>query len=351
MHHPAAQSEDGRSRARAPTLPTRVRARLDCRGGTHGRGGSLRQPWHVSSFCVDATRGDDDAGVRIHRGQSAPAGRAHRDRGSDRRRPRQDSSCSLRRASTLAELGLRQDDIPPPRGFAIQVRVNMESMGADGTAKPSGGTLTAFELPSGPGVRVDTFGYAGYTTNPNFDSLLAKLIAHSPSAEFRRRRSPRPIARCASSGSRACATNLAFLQSLLRHPEFIAQSRLHALRRGQHRRAGRAAGNGANGHPKLFFDRPAAATPTPARLVDAWLESKSTTDDPLAVLRHGKSARRAGRPNRRARSRRPPVASDITGPEGTVAVAAPMQGTIVSHGCGRRRRGACRASSSSSWKR
>ena len=60
----------------------------------------------------------------------------------------------------------------------------MESMGADGNTKPSGGTLTAFELPSGPGVRVDTFGYAGYTTNPNFDSLLAKLIAHSPSPNF-----------------------------------------------------------------------------------------------------------------------------------------------------------------------
>src|SRR5580658_4948687 len=81
---------------------------------------------------------------------------------------------------TLAELHLTQKEIPEPRGFAIQTRINMESMGADGTAKPSGGTLTAFEVPSGPGVRVDTFGYAGYVTNPNFDSLLAKLIAYSP---------------------------------------------------------------------------------------------------------------------------------------------------------------------------
>ena len=81
-------------------------------------------------------------------------------------------------------LHLTQEDIPQPRGFAIQARINMESMGADGTAKPSGGTLTAFEMPSGPGVRVDTFGYAGYTTNPNFDSLLAKLITHSPSGDF-----------------------------------------------------------------------------------------------------------------------------------------------------------------------
>src|SRR5579863_2872874 len=49
--------------------------------------------------------------------------------------------------STLTQLGLRQADIPPPRGFAIQMRINMESMSADGTAKPSGGTLTAFEAP------------------------------------------------------------------------------------------------------------------------------------------------------------------------------------------------------------
>src|SRR6202040_1263229 len=70
---------------------------------------------------------------------------------------------------SLAELGLLQADVPPPRGFAIQARINMESMGADGLAKPSGGTLAAFEMPSGPGLRVDTFGYAGYTTSPRFD--------------------------------------------------------------------------------------------------------------------------------------------------------------------------------------
>src|SRR5262249_36876317 len=48
-----------------------------------------------------------------------------------------------------------------PRGHAIQLRINMETMTADGSAKPGGGTLTVFEPPSGPGVRVDTYGYAG----------------------------------------------------------------------------------------------------------------------------------------------------------------------------------------------
>ena len=83
--------------------------------------------------------------------------------------------------TSLAKAGLEG---AAPRGHAIQLRVNMETMTADGSARPGGGTLTVFEPPSGPGVRVDTYGYAGYRTNPNFDSLLAKVIVHSPSADF-----------------------------------------------------------------------------------------------------------------------------------------------------------------------
>jgi acetyl/propionyl-CoA carboxylase alpha subunit len=85
---------------------------------------------------------------------------------------------------TLAVLGLRQPDVPPPRGFAIQLRVNMETMQPDGTALPSGGTIARYEPPSGPGVRVDGFGYAGYRTVSSFDLLLAKLIVHAPSAQY-----------------------------------------------------------------------------------------------------------------------------------------------------------------------
>ena len=61
-----------------------------------------------------------------------------------------------------------------PHGCAIQLRVNLETMTADGSAKPGGGTILAFEPPTGPGVRVDSYGYAGYRTNPNFDSLLPR---------------------------------------------------------------------------------------------------------------------------------------------------------------------------------
>ena len=44
--------------------------------------------------------------------------------------------------SSLALLGLGQEELHEPRGFAIQVRVNMETMDADGGVRPSGGTLT-----------------------------------------------------------------------------------------------------------------------------------------------------------------------------------------------------------------
>ena len=88
--------------------------------------------------------------------------------------------------ASLADLGLEQDAIPAARGHAIQCRVNMERMQPDGEVHPSGGMLTSFEPPLGPGVRVDTYGYPGYTTNPNFDSLLAKVITYSALGRLRR---------------------------------------------------------------------------------------------------------------------------------------------------------------------
>jgi pyruvate carboxylase len=127
----------------------------------------------------------------------------------------------LAAGATLKELRMCQAEVPAPRGYAIQLRINMESMGADGSTRPAGGTLSAFEPPSGPGVRVDTFAYAGYTTSPNFDSLLAKLIAHSPSSEFSAAiaRAYRALCELRIEG---VATNIGFLLNLLRHPDFAA---------------------------------------------------------------------------------------------------------------------------------
>ena len=78
---------------------------------------------------------------------------------------------------SLASIGL--DQPRAPRGFAIQCRITLETMNAAGEAAPTGGLVSAFDIPSGPGVRVDTFGYSGYRTGAAFDSLIAKLIVHA----------------------------------------------------------------------------------------------------------------------------------------------------------------------------
>ncbi|GAB90087.1 acetyl-CoA carboxylase family protein [Gordonia rhizosphera] len=72
----------------------------------------------------------------------------------------------------------------PARGIAIQARVNTETVTADGTTVPATGTLTTFSPPTGPGVRVDTHGRPATVIGSRYDSLLAKVITHTRSADF-----------------------------------------------------------------------------------------------------------------------------------------------------------------------
>lgn len=121
--------------------------------------------------------------------------------------------------STLAALGLAQGSIPTPRGHAMQLRVNMETLDETGATHPTGGVLAVFEPPSGPGVRVDSFGYAGYKTSAAFDSLLAKVIVHTPGEAWH------DVVAKASRALRefridGVVTNIAFLQAVLAHPDF-----------------------------------------------------------------------------------------------------------------------------------
>src|SRR5947199_1044432 len=197
---------------------------------------------------------------------------------------------------SLAELGLRQEDVPRPCGFVLQVRVNMETLAADGSVRPSTGLLAAFDVPTGPGVRVDTAGYAGYRPSPSFDSLLAKVVARSASDDF-----PAAVAKAYRAlcefRVEGVATNLSFLRNLMRHPALAAyrvttgfvDEHLTELLEGA-------------AHPR----RHAETAPATPRRAGATVDPR----DPLAVLVHGKTSM--------------PVV-----PEGAIVVRAPMQGTVV----------------------
>ncbi|HEX4395372.1 MAG TPA: carboxyl transferase domain-containing protein [Mycobacterium sp.] len=102
------------------------------------------------------------------------------------------------------------------RGIAIQTRVNMETMEADGSVLPAAGTLTVFSPPSGPGVRVDTFGRPGLTPSPRYDSLLAKVITRVRGSSFSAavRKAQTALAEFGVEGIR---TNAGFLREVLSH--------------------------------------------------------------------------------------------------------------------------------------
>ncbi len=132
----------------------------------------------------------------------------------------------LAAGASLADLGLSESGVATPRGHAVQARVRMETMAEDGSARPAFGTLAVYEVPSGAGIRTDGFGYAGYRTSLSFDSLLAKVIAHSASADMADvvARSIRALAEFRVEG---VDTNIPFLQHILRHADFVA-GKVHA---------------------------------------------------------------------------------------------------------------------------
>ena len=179
--------------------------------------------------------------------------------------------------ASLADLGLTRP--PQPLGFAMQLRVNMETMEASGEARPAGGTLATFEPPTGPGLRVDTFGYRGYRTSPHYDSLLAKLIVHGRGDYATTvRRGYRALCQFRIEG---VDTNIGFLQNLLRRDEVTAN---HVYTRFVDDHMAELVGEGE--HPSLHF---------------------GASEDAGAAT----------------------TQAAVQGPAGTEAVTTPMQGVVV----------------------
>lgn len=113
-------------------------------------------------------------------------------------------------------LRFRQEEIVI-RGHAIECRVNAEN--PEKNFRPSPGTIEELILPGGPGVRIDSGIYQGYTIPPLYDSMIAKLIVHGDDREAAAARMKRALGEFFLEG---VDTNLDFLYDILEHPEYAA---------------------------------------------------------------------------------------------------------------------------------
>jgi acetyl-CoA carboxylase biotin carboxylase subunit len=112
--------------------------------------------------------------------------------------------------------GLSQDDIQL-RGSAIECRIYAEDP-ARGFL-PSPGRLEVYEPPTGPGVRVDSGVYAGWTVPMDYDPMISKLIAWGRNRDEALDRMDRALGEYRIDG---VATTIPFHRALMRHPDFRA---------------------------------------------------------------------------------------------------------------------------------
>ena len=113
--------------------------------------------------------------------------------------------------------GERISEPPALMGHAIECRINAEDPEHD--FRPSPGKITAFHAPGGPGIRIDTHVYAGYSVPPYYDSLLGKLIAYGSNRDEALGRAYQALEEFIIEGVK---TTIPFLREVLRHRDFVA---------------------------------------------------------------------------------------------------------------------------------
>ncbi|HYO81136.1 MAG TPA: acetyl-CoA carboxylase biotin carboxylase subunit [Bryobacteraceae bacterium] len=165
--------------------------------------------------------------------------------------------CQLRIAAG-ERLTLEQNQIRW-HGCAIECRLYAED--PDQEFFPSPGEISSLSLPSGPGIRVDSGVYAGWTVPMDYDPLLAKLIAHADTREAATVRLRRAISESYVGG---IATNLPFFYELLGDSEFQAAN-LHTgfIEEWSRRRATTSATSGGEAVAALAAVAHAARTAAP----------------------------------------------------------------------------------------
>ena len=219
------------------------------------------------------------------------------------------SQIQVAMGASLASLGLDKPAIP--RGFAVQARVNMETLNADGSVWPGSGTLSAYQPPSGPGVRVDGFGYVGYETSTAFDSLLAKVIVAHNAPDFSAvcAKTVRALSEFRIEGVN---TNIDFLMNVVDHADFkegVIHTRWVDLNMAPLAEPSEA--------------RQRYVSMQPATAEGGFAGAKVDTSDPLALFAH----------DAEVKSRKETAveaAPAVVGPNGSSPVSSPIQGTIVS---------------------
>jgi len=111
------------------------------------------------------------------------------------------------------KLQIRQDQVKP-RGHAIECRINAED---PDTFMPCPGLIKHYHPPGGPGVRVDSHIYEGYTVPPNYDSMIGKLIVHGATREQAIARMRVALAETVIDGIK---TNIPLQQRIMADPGF-----------------------------------------------------------------------------------------------------------------------------------
>ena len=109
------------------------------------------------------------------------------------------------------------ESLPALRGHVIECRVNAEDPAKN--FQPSPGRIDTFHPPGGPGVRLDTHVYAGYTVPPYYDSLLAKVICQGRDRQEAIRRMHMALESFIIEG---VTTTIPFLARVMENPQFLS---------------------------------------------------------------------------------------------------------------------------------
>ena len=118
------------------------------------------------------------------------------------------------RVASGEKLGYRQRDVVF-RGHAFEARVNAED---PANFRPSPGKIASWHAPGGPGVRVDSHVYNGYTVPPNYDSLIGKVITHGNTREIAAARMRGALEETVVEGIK---TNIPLHRDLFADPNFL----------------------------------------------------------------------------------------------------------------------------------